>query len=97
MKNEDKLAEQFAILHGWEKVKGYKFDNGGLDDWDEVYFSKEDLKTRLKDCEFWQYTEAEEVVYEDVWQVVEYIEDNIVDANFDNYKKSMKSSGGKEE
>lgn len=90
---EERLKEQYAKLHDWEKIDGIKFDTGGLDeDYESVYFDKEGFKSRTQNCTFWQYTVAEENVYDDIDDVIEYIEDNCNVPTFEDYKKSLKSS-----
>lgn len=91
MTKEKKLNEAYAVINGWEKVEGVKFNIEGLEeDWDEVYFENEQFKDRTTQCTFWQYTEAEENVYEDIDDVVDYIEDHMNVPDFETYKKSTK-------
>ena len=93
MKKEEKLAEQYATLHGWEKVEGVRFELSDTEsDWEYLYLGKEELKSRAPDCTFWQYTEEEENVYEDVWDVIQYIEEHMEVPTFEDYKKSLKPS-----
>ena len=87
---EQKLEEQYCKMHGWEKVEGYKLDTSQVeDDWEYMYVSKEELKNRLTDCTFWQYTEEMENVYEDIDQVIEYIEEHFSVPDFEAYKNSL--------
>ena len=91
MNKKERLAEKYAKLHGWEKVKGYKFDTSWIeDDWEEVYLTKEVLDDNLSKCVFWQYTIAEENIEEDVWDVIEYIEDHLDVPDFDEFRKADK-------
>lgn len=85
MKKEDRLAEEFCKEYGWKKVRGYKVNHEGFqDEWDVSYWSKEDLWDFIEKVIFWSY---EEEVREDVWEAVEYIEDNSEDWDFDKWKE----------
>lgn len=86
------LKEEFCVLHGWEKINGIKFDLTGLDDdWDYAYFSKEDFKNNKEKCIFWQLVDELENIYEDIDEVVDYIEDHM-DISFEDYKKARRKN-----
>lgn len=92
MNREEKLALKFLNQFGYEKFKGFLVHKNVLpDDYDECYWSKEDLDDLLTPCTFYAHRTEEMDVFEDIWQTVDYVED-IHDVNFDDWKKSQKVS-----
>jgi len=96
--NEDKLAEQFIKVHGWKKQKGYVFDMESIRDcpeeWDKMYI--EELDDYIHKCQYWGNENNDyENCFEDVWDVVEFIENNS-EENFDKWKELKKLPSYKE-
>jgi CDP-glycerol glycerophosphotransferase (TagB/SpsB family) len=84
--------EQYAKEHGWSKIIGFKIDLEQMrdlpDDWDFYYFAKDDLDDMIEVCEFWKHEDDEEV-FEDIDQLIEYIEESS-EENLDDWKNRQK-------
>jgi len=74
MKEED-YAKQFLRDNGWREVKGYRIDHSCIEEsWECSYW--EDLGDLCTKCVYWINEDYPENCFEDVWQAVDFIEDN---------------------
>ena len=85
--------ERYCKAHGWRKVIGFKIDleqmRDNPDDWDWLYFSKDDLDDFLTICEFWQSGDFEEEIFEDIDPLIEFIEEH-EEETYDDWCESHK-------
>jgi len=90
---EEMMAKKFVKLYRWEQVKGYVLDLELIrdcpDHWDKMYI--QDLSDYVEKVTYWSNESDEEHCFEDVWDVVEYIEENS-EENFDEWIKSPKTT-----
>lgn len=92
--DEIQLKEQYCKLHGYEKLKGIKIDVDRIDsDFSYMYLpygEEDDIVTM--DVFFWMDKEGNnEDVYEDIDDLIEYIEDSLEGTapDFNMYKKTV--------
>ena len=87
------IKNLFCEAHGWKKKKGYKIDMEQLNtDHDVIYLAEEDFSDYIeKDVEFWQSDDNEDMVFDDVDELIYYIEENSDEENiFNKFKEAKK-------
>ena len=103
--NEKELAEKYVIERGFKKAKGFSINPEEMNptDCDEVFFEGETLEEAIDGYykvieEYWIYEPSDgEQIFEDVFDAVDYVEDNS-DISFEDYKKkhyALNKNGGK--
>lgn len=94
--NEDQLAEKFIKEKGWKKFKGYKIhreeiNDASQEDWEFFHIHKDDLVDYVEKIEFWQSEAYEETCFEEVDDVIDFIEEHD-DGNWEEWFASHNDS-----
>jgi hypothetical protein len=80
--------EQWIISKGWVKTAGYKIDLEALrdnsEDWDKLFIPKEDLSDFVEETDFWMHESWGEQAFDEVEDVVDFIENNSEDVYDDD-------------
>lgn len=93
LEQEEHFAEQFVLAHGWNKHSGVRVSVEELEgtEYAYLYFTKEGLKDYVVDADFWSHPDHEEFATEDVWEVVERIEDySEGEVDFEKWKEALR-------
>lgn len=99
MKDKRELAEEYLKQRGFRKTEGFAINTQEMNpnDYDEILFDGKDLPKAIEDyCrkvdEYWIYEPSNgEQIFEDIWEAVEYAEENS-DVSFNDFKKSTDTS-----
>lgn len=77
-KTEQQLKEEFIIMNGFLKKKGYKFDmtKSILDNsFDTFFVTDEQFNQFVEGCVFYVDEEVDDVIFDDLDEAIDYLEE----------------------